>query len=114
MQIKVVFFSFIDYTFKLLNSNTNYNLISRRHFNSKTAHNYTGIGSLNRRYNENRNAFNLKLGSIFKKDQKPLESEKIKNILNDETLSNDEKQRLKVRIQKKNIFLLLIFCRFIL
>ncbi|KAI2809749.1 ATP-dependent zinc metalloprotease yme1l1 [Blomia tropicalis] len=85
-----------DYTFKLLNSNTNYNLISRRHFNSKTAHNYTGIGSLNRRYNENRNAFNLKLGSIFKKDQKPLESEKIKNILNDETLSNDEKQRLKV------------------
>ncbi|KAJ6224528.1 hypothetical protein RDWZM_003073 [Blomia tropicalis] len=85
-----------DYTFKLLNSNTNYNLVSRRHFNSKTAHNYTGIGSLNRRYNENRNAFNLKLGSIFKKDQKPLESEKIKNILNDETLSNDEKQRLKV------------------
>ncbi|KAH7640833.1 ATP-dependent zinc metalloprotease yme1l1 [Dermatophagoides farinae] len=69
----------------------------RRYFNTKThSHRYTGIGSsLNRRYLDNRNSFNLKLGSIFKKDV-PLETEKLKTLFNDEKLTEEERQRIKI------------------
>lgn len=69
----------------------------RRNFNTKThSQRYTGIGSsLNRRYLDNRNSFNLKLGSIFKKDA-PLETEKLKTLINDEKLTEEERQRIKV------------------
>ncbi|XP_075676764.1 ATP-dependent zinc metalloprotease YME1L isoform X2 [Dermatophagoides pteronyssinus] len=69
----------------------------RRNFNTKThSQRYTGIGSsLNRRYLDNRNSFNLKLGSIFKKDA-PLETEKLKTLINDEKLTEEERQRIKI------------------
>ena len=95
--IVLVCFLLADHSFRLLNVNSNYTHVPRRHFNNRAAHRYTGIGSLNRQYLENRNALNLKLGSFFKKE-KPSESDKIKNLLGDESLSNDEKQRIKVSI----------------
>ncbi|OTF84013.1 hypothetical protein BLA29_004798, partial [Euroglyphus maynei] len=87
-----------NYRFKISQTVNSFNdQQQRRYFNTKThSQRYTGIGSsLNRRYLDNRNSFNLKLGSLFKKDA-PLETEKLKTLVNDENLTEEERQRIKI------------------
>lgn len=87
-----------NFQFKLMNNEKSKwkNFVPKRDLSTRTGTKYTGIGNnLNRRYIENRNTFNLKLSSIFKKEL-PTETKKIKSLFNDEKLSNEEKERIKV------------------
>lgn len=87
-----------DYNFRLSNvGNSSFNNVPRRHFNSRPAYRYTGIGGgSSRRESEIQNTFGSFKYPWNKKDPKPTETEKIKTLLNDETLTTEEKQRLKV------------------
>lgn len=105
-----------NFQFKLMNNekSTLKNFVPKRELSTRTGNKYTGIGSnLNRRYIDNKNTFNLKLGSIFKKEL-PTETKKIKSLFNDEKLSNEEKERIKVLtsniiISKNNYFFFILF-----
>ena len=83
---------------KLLNAGRQFNLISQRNYGT-VRRTYTGIGSLNKKYEENRKGFNLRLSSlIFGKENKlnPNQNDKVKSLLADEKLTDEEKQRIKI------------------
>ena len=88
-----------DYKFRLSNvGNSSFTYVPRRHFNSRPAYRYTGIGGNSRRESEIQNTFGSFKYPWNKKDPKPTETEKIKTLLSDETLTTEEKQRLKARL----------------
>lgn len=87
-------------TFKLLQQRNSplFQHFAKRNLQIRSSQKYTGIGSLNKRYMDNRSAFSAKLGSIFSKKEKIAESDKLKVLLSDDKLTDEERQRLKVTI----------------
>lgn len=84
---------------RLLNVKHQLSSITARNYSTRPRPSYTGIGSLNKKHAEEKNQFALKLATMFINRKEKAESDKqnkLNKLLEDEALSTDDKQRLKI------------------